>query len=369
MRLGIAVGFLCALVAERAVAATETQLACPGLFQPAVSIEVPEKYARLKPYYERHIASALRIFEGWTLPPEIRIQFQEPRTEAYADAVANSIFVPALREKSPPVGYRAKIGAVANPEASAAIAVHELGHLLIHGEVGKVSPVWKRIHTRIPELDEELRRADAEIRKLRHEVEPKTGVYFARDKALEEYPAEWRSVYGEIRERLEKAIPLWEEAQALRKYYNFGSIAYQEVFCDLAAVLYREDLAAIPKAIRTGKRAEFSLNDPSFRDFSRNYGLAKEKRWHAAVLAGFKKDEISVHMLFAPARARIGALVSRRMHSLAGKQKAARSLAHAIGSEIERLGAHHFDDPVKVEWPELNTALAEAFEREWLKEP
>jgi hypothetical protein len=74
-------------------------------------------------------------------------------------------------------------------------------------------------------------------------------------------------------------------------------------------------------------------------------------------------------MLFAPARARIGAFVGTRMHSPAGKRKALVALAHAIGFEIERLGTRHFDFAADVDWPVLNSALAEAFEREWLKEP
>jgi hypothetical protein len=369
IRVGIISLLIGAGFAARAEAVSDHTLACQGLLLPAVTIEVPKENERLKPYYENHIANALRIFEGWALPPKIRISFGEPRLEPYANAITNEVFVPALREKTPPAGHRKKIGAVANPEASVAIAVHELGHLLIHGKAGKVSPLWKRIHTRIPELQVEIGAADREVRMLRWDVEQKTGVYFARSQPLEHYPAEWRPAYREIQERLAKADALVKEALSLQKFYNFGSIAYQEVFSDLVAVLYREDLAAIPKALRTGEAPEFSLGDLAFRDFSRNYGTAKEKRWLAAVHAGFKRDEIGVHMLFGPARARIGGIIGGRLHSLAGKQKAVRALADAIGFEIERLGMHHFDSPPAVDWPGLNAALAEAFEREWLKEP
>ncbi len=345
--------YLCLLIASVPVYGDElAQLACPGSIRKPFNISIPPEFERLKSYYEIHLTSLMRIFDGWSLPESIDVHFGAISAEGLADYKTHAVYFPALFRKYPS-------GKTTDPNSTLAGVIHEIGHLVLVHDVVQVSPRWKYARDRAQTIEKDLKTIRDKFDDLNRKY-----MWFTIGLDPLKLDTEQLKIYPLIQASYAQVMALENEMETLIGYYHYGFQSYQEVFADLVAVLYSGDLRVIAGLLGPREK-NITPKTAEFRSFSARNNPRRIERWQKAVLKEIQSGDLTPHIIFGPARAEIGAIIKSHIKTEFGKRRAARALASAIASEANRVDPHVFEDPFQIPFQELNDRLVQAFQKAW----
>ncbi len=287
------------------------------------------------------------MLHQWELPERMEMRFGAFNAEPIADSISQVAHFPSLYPK-----YTSR--KTTSPKTTLAGALHEVGHLVIHPEISKISPTWRYATKRGMTIEKEYSTASQVFYQLEKE-----NIWFMPNQNPENFRVDRRESYAVLQAAFEKKQSLWEEMLRIRGFYNFGSLSYQEIFSDLFAVVYLEDLQAIAKLLSDGTRSS------QYRGFASRMSARERNQWLATLQSELRAKNSIQHIVFSPARGEIGNLIQSQIKTTTGKRRAMRSLLNAIASESDRLGIEYFRLPWKIDFQKLNDDLVDAFKTEW----
>lgn len=286
---------------------------CEGALLPKLTLKIHPDFQHLKPYYESHLNKVVELLPGWVLPREVTFIFNTPDTDGVADTATGVVELPALYGEP-------GTGLLASEEQTLSIAIHEFGHIAIHGEAARLSKNWKHLQSR-------------------------------RDLIMREYGSATPERQAEFK----------VEINRIRNILQFAFLGYQEIFSDFLAVVYLHDPRAIYNSKYVNPNAKRDDAEYYFRNFDANYGAVDRARAENYLRALVAEKQPVQHLVFGLARAGIWNVVKDRLQTPAQKQAALNALLTAICRQFEHLSPEYFNREGEIDWLAMNDGLVAEF--------